>query len=199
MRYAYDKFTTRVVSRKSNLQLAYDCRVRHEECCGLLKHVLKPYDNRSDRQFYFEEIVYDFSMTRAARAIKIACDNRKQKSYRVNQPLDNHQKDSKMQKCLSKKVIKGRKTEIKYMQLVSFHSYHIDSTSVSWYLFFIKVDSRSIMSPSSAVLVFLWLWLSLRSLVINSNSAQSTCIHVHAVSIISRMVVLSTTRNFLVP
>lgn len=104
-----------------------------------------------------------------------------------------------MQKCLSEKVIKGRKTEIKYIKLVSFHSYHIDSTSVSWYLFFIKVDSRSIMSPSSAVLVFLWLWLSLRSLVINSNSAQSTCIHVHAVSIISRMVVLSTTRNFLVP
>ena len=87
MRYAYDKFTTRVVSCKSNLQLAYDCRVRHEECRGLLKHVLKPYDNRSDRQFYIEEIVYDFSMTRAARAINIACDNRKQKSYRVNRPL----------------------------------------------------------------------------------------------------------------
>ena len=63
MQYAYDKFTTRVVSCKSNLELAYDCRVRHEECRGLLKHVLKPYDNRSDRQFYFEEIVYDFSMT----------------------------------------------------------------------------------------------------------------------------------------
>ena len=88
MRYAYDKFTTRVVSCKSNLQLAYDCRVRHEECRGLLKHVLKPYDNRSDRQFYIEEIVYDFSMTRAARAIKIARDNRKQKSYRVNRPLE---------------------------------------------------------------------------------------------------------------
>ena len=87
MRYAYDKFTTRVVSCKSNLQLAYDCRVRHEECRGLLKHVLKPYDNRSDRQFYIEEIVYDFSMTRAARAIKIACDNRTQKSFSVNRPL----------------------------------------------------------------------------------------------------------------
>ena len=87
MRYAYDKSTTRIVSCKSNLQLACDCRVRHEECRGLLKHVLKPYDNRSDRQFYIVEIVYDFSMTRAARAIKIACDNRKQKSYRVNRPL----------------------------------------------------------------------------------------------------------------
>ena len=84
MRYAYDKSTTRIVSCKSNLQLACDCRVRHEECRGLLKHVLKPYDNRSDRQFYIVEIVYDFSMTRAARATKIACDNRKQKSYRVN-------------------------------------------------------------------------------------------------------------------
>ena len=88
MRYAYDKSTTRIVSCKSNLQLACDCRVRHKECRGLLKHVLKPYDNRSDRQFYIVEIVYDFSMTRAARAIKIACDNRKQKSYRVNRPLE---------------------------------------------------------------------------------------------------------------
>ena len=87
MRYAYDKSTTRIVSCKSNLQLACDCRVRHEECRGLLKHVLKPYDNRSDRQFDIVEIIYDFSMTRAARATKIACDNRKQKSYRVNRPL----------------------------------------------------------------------------------------------------------------
>ena len=87
MRYAYDKSTTRIVSCKSNLQLACDCRVRHEECRGLLKHALKTYDNRSDRQFYIVEIVYDFSMTRAARAIKIACDNREQKSYPVNRPL----------------------------------------------------------------------------------------------------------------
>ena len=44
---------------KSNLQLTYDCRVRHEECRGLLKHVLKAYGNGSDRQFYIVEIVYD--------------------------------------------------------------------------------------------------------------------------------------------
>ena len=56
MRYAYDKFTTPVVSCKSNLQLPYDCRVRHEECRGLLKHVLKTYHNRSDWQFYIEQI-----------------------------------------------------------------------------------------------------------------------------------------------
>ena len=87
MRCAHDRSTTRVVSCKSNLQLACDCRVRHEECRGLLKHVLKPYDNRSDRQFDIVEVVYDFSMTRAPRALKIACDNRKQKSYRVNRPL----------------------------------------------------------------------------------------------------------------
>ena len=70
------------------LQHACDCRVRHEKCRGLLKHVLKPYDNRSDGQFYIVEIVYDFSMTRAACAIKIACDNRKQRSYCVNRPLE---------------------------------------------------------------------------------------------------------------
>ena len=87
MRYAYDKSRTRVVSCKSNLQHACDCCVRHEECRGLLKHVLKPYDNRSVRQFDIVEIVYDFSMTRAARAIKIASDNRELKSYRVNRPL----------------------------------------------------------------------------------------------------------------
>ena len=58
-----------------------------KKCRGLLKHVLKPYDTRNDRQFCIVEIVYDFSMTRVARAIKVACDNRKQKSYRVNRPL----------------------------------------------------------------------------------------------------------------
>ena len=102
MRYAYDKSTTRIVSCKSNLQLACDCRVRHEECRGLLKHVLKPYDNRGDRQFYIVEIVCDFFMTRAARAIKIACDNRKQKSYRVNRPLERLKIDSTLTKSVRK-------------------------------------------------------------------------------------------------
>ena len=87
MRYAYDKSRTRIVSCESNRQVAYDCRVRHEECRGLLKHVLKPYDNRSDRQFDIVEIVYDFSLTRVTRAIKIARDNRERKSFRVNRPL----------------------------------------------------------------------------------------------------------------
>ena len=89
MRYAFDKSTTRIVSCKSNLQHACDCRLRYEKCRGLLKHVLKPYDNRSDRQFDTVEIVYDFSMTRAARPTKITCDIRKQKSHRVNRPFAN--------------------------------------------------------------------------------------------------------------
>ena len=69
---------------RSSLQLACDCRVRHEECRGHLKHVLKPYDNRSHRQFDIVEIVYYIFMTRAVHAIRIACHNRKQKSYCVN-------------------------------------------------------------------------------------------------------------------
>ena len=77
-RYAYDKSTTRVVLCKSSPQLACDCRVRHEQCCGLLKHVFEPHDNHSETQFDIVEIVYDFFMTRAARAIKITCDNPKQ-------------------------------------------------------------------------------------------------------------------------
>ena len=32
-------------------------------------------------------VVYDFYMTQAARALKIACDSRKRKSYRLNRPL----------------------------------------------------------------------------------------------------------------
>ena len=48
-------------------------------------YFLEPH-NHSDRQIYIVEILYDFSMTQAARAIKIACDNRKQKSYGVNRP-----------------------------------------------------------------------------------------------------------------
>ena len=83
MRYSYDKSRTPVVSCKSNLQLAYGCRVRHKECRELMKHVSKPYDNRSHSQFDIVEIVYDFSMRRVAHAIKIACGNRKQKSYCV--------------------------------------------------------------------------------------------------------------------
>ena len=33
-----------------NLQLAYDCRVRHKKCRRILKHVSKSYDNRRYRQ-----------------------------------------------------------------------------------------------------------------------------------------------------
>ena len=32
-------------------------------------------------------VVYDFYMTQAARALEIACDSRKGKSYRLNRPL----------------------------------------------------------------------------------------------------------------
>ena len=52
-----------------------------------VKNVSKPYNNRRQRQFYIVEIVSDYSITRAARAVKIACDNRKQEWYRVNRPL----------------------------------------------------------------------------------------------------------------
>ena len=47
MQQAYDRPTTRIVSCKSNLPLAYDCRARHEKCRRILKHVLKRCDNRS--------------------------------------------------------------------------------------------------------------------------------------------------------
>ena len=43
LRQAYDTNCVNV-SCKSNLQLAYDYRVRHEKCRRILKHVLKPYD-----------------------------------------------------------------------------------------------------------------------------------------------------------
>ena len=68
MRYAYDKSRTRVVSCKSNLQLACDCHVRHKECRGLLKHALKPYDNHSHRQFDTMEIVYNLSKMGAEKS-----------------------------------------------------------------------------------------------------------------------------------
>ena len=32
-------------------------------------------------------VVYDFYMTQAARALEIACDSRKRKSYRLNRPF----------------------------------------------------------------------------------------------------------------
>ena len=89
---------------KSSHQLACDCRVRHKECCELLKHILKPYDNRSDRQFYILEIAYDFFMTRAALAIKIACDSLKQKSCCVNRPLEVLTFYSERQRKTDKKI-----------------------------------------------------------------------------------------------
>ena len=39
--------TTRIAPCKLTVQLAYDCLVQHEKTFILLKHVLKPYDNRS--------------------------------------------------------------------------------------------------------------------------------------------------------
>ena len=36
------------------------------------------------------KVVYDFYMTQAARALEIACDSRKRKSYRLNRPLHIH-------------------------------------------------------------------------------------------------------------
>ena len=39
MRQAYDRPTTQIVSCKSILQLAYDCRVCHKKCHRILKHV----------------------------------------------------------------------------------------------------------------------------------------------------------------
>ena len=83
---ACDIFTTSLRHELFRVNQTYNLLVRHEECRGLLKHVLKPYDNRSVRQFDIVEIAYDFSMTLTALAIKIACDNRKLKSYRVNRP-----------------------------------------------------------------------------------------------------------------
>ena len=35
-------------------------------------------------------VVCDFYVTQAARALEIACDSRKRKSYRLNRPLDFH-------------------------------------------------------------------------------------------------------------
>ena len=68
MRYAYHKSRTRVVSCKSNLQHACDCRVRHEECRRLLKHVLRPiYTIR----FLLTIVACDFCGARCLRHGKI--------------------------------------------------------------------------------------------------------------------------------
>ena len=76
IRYDCVESRTHVLSCKSILQLACDCCVRCEECRGLLKQVLKPYDSHSHRQFCIVDVVYDFSMTKAAHVYK----NRMQQS-----------------------------------------------------------------------------------------------------------------------
>ena len=74
MRFAYGKSRAQDVLCKSDKQ-----------CFGLLKQVLKPYSNFSERQFYNMKIAQDFFMMSSAiaYAIKIACDNAEQKSYRT--------------------------------------------------------------------------------------------------------------------
>ena len=67
MQHAYDKSMIRVVSCKSNLQLACDCRVRHKECRELLRHVLTPYDNLSHKQFGRVKIVSNFFYASSTR------------------------------------------------------------------------------------------------------------------------------------
>ena len=61
---AYDKLTTglrhQFFSCNSNLQLTYDCRVRHQKCRRILKHVLKSYDNRRYMQSWMTRVVCDF-------------------------------------------------------------------------------------------------------------------------------------------
>ena len=37
MQQTFDRPMTRIVSCKSNLPLAYDCRIRHKKCCRILK------------------------------------------------------------------------------------------------------------------------------------------------------------------
>ena len=39
--------------------VVYDTKIK---CCGLLKHVLKLYDNHSNKQFYLMENVYIFAI-----------------------------------------------------------------------------------------------------------------------------------------
>ena len=74
MQYTYDKSTTGVVSCKSSLQLAGNCCVQHKESCGFLKHVIKPYDNRSHRQFDVMKIAlrffHDESSTRSKNCMR---------------------------------------------------------------------------------------------------------------------------------
>ena len=50
MRPPYDTLTTRIASCKSTVRLGYVYRTRHEKCRKILKHVLKPHDNRSLKQ-----------------------------------------------------------------------------------------------------------------------------------------------------
>ena len=50
MRPPYDMLTTHIASCKLTVRLGYVYRKRHEKCSKILKHVLKPHDNRSQKQ-----------------------------------------------------------------------------------------------------------------------------------------------------
>ena len=50
MQPPYDTLTTHIASCKLTVRLGYVYRKRHEKCSKILKHVLKPHDNRSQKQ-----------------------------------------------------------------------------------------------------------------------------------------------------
>jgi len=50
LRLAHVMSTTRIVSSKSDLLHVHDSHTQHEKCRRILKHVLKPYDSRSQNQ-----------------------------------------------------------------------------------------------------------------------------------------------------
>ena len=85
MQYAYARPTRRIVSCKLNLQQPYDSRTPYE-CRRILKHVLKPYDSRSQNQSVRADLDGTISLRLSYATFVARATSAKQKSYTTRHP-----------------------------------------------------------------------------------------------------------------
>ena len=67
MRLTHVMSATQIVSSKSGIQHLHDSCTQLEKCRKILKHVLKPYDSRSNQNFKMTSCLQSLPDARSAR------------------------------------------------------------------------------------------------------------------------------------
>ena len=71
MQQAHDRPTKRIISSKSNLQLAFDCRIRFKNVVGFEKHVLTAATTVAEIDEY--ELYCEKFLLSRGRKVKLSC------------------------------------------------------------------------------------------------------------------------------